>query len=232
MNYQEYYRNKTLLSSSGNTKIDKNEIPTYNLSLLPHSLNSRKINLCTFSTKECRDVCLNMAGRGKFNNVQKARGIKTEFFINKKREFLIMLTNELSKINLKFPLALIRLNTFSDINWEKEFNTIGLSITDFANIISYNYTKNPSYIKTRKKNEEYTFSFSGYNWTQCDEFLKNKDCNVAVVFEKYIPTTYKGFNVLNGDESDMRLAKYDGLGNIIGLKLKGTKTINKFIIEQ
>ena len=40
---------------------------------LYYTLNSKGENLCRFSTRECRTVCLNTAGMGKFNSVQKAR---------------------------------------------------------------------------------------------------------------------------------------------------------------
>lgn len=227
-----HFRKNPLLSSGGNTKIDKNEIPTYNLSLLPHTLNSRKVNLCAFSTKECRDVCLNGVGRGKFNQVQEARSRKTEFFVQYRKAFISTLLSELARINSLYDKVLVRLNTFSDVNWEKEFNELGFSIENFENIINYEYTKNPNYITSKKKNQEFTFSYSGYNWDKCEDLLKNKQCNVAVVFEKHLPTDYKGFKVLNGVDSDVRLKEYDGIGNIIGLKLKGGKKVSKFVVEQ
>jgi hypothetical protein len=232
MEIKNYYRKNSLLSSKGNTKIDKNDIPTYNLSLLPHSLNTKKVNLCTFSTKECRDLCLNTTGRGKFNSVQSARLKKTDFYIEHKKTFLSLLALELSRINLRFPEALIRLNTFSDIDWEKELNLIDFSTEDFSNLIFYNYTKNPNYILNKTKNQEFTFSFSGYNWNKCEEFLNKKQCNVAVVFDGNKPKIYKGFNVLDGDITDMRLEKYDGLGNVIALRLKGNnKNFKNFVVK-
>ena len=56
----KYYSNKKLLANgSSNTKLAKNTVKTYGLSLIPHSLNTKGVNLCKFSTKECRSLCLN-----------------------------------------------------------------------------------------------------------------------------------------------------------------------------
>lgn len=134
-----FRRNNLLTAGSSNTKIAKNAFPTYNLSLLPHSLNSKKENLCTHSTKECRALCLNMSGRGGFFAVQKVRELRTEFFIQYRREFLIVLASELARINSLYSRALIRLNTFSDINWQKEFTLIGIKLEDFVNLTFYKF---------------------------------------------------------------------------------------------
>jgi hypothetical protein len=53
-----------------------------------------------------------------------------------------------------------------------------------------------------------------------------------------LPTTYKGFEVINGDETDQRLKIIEGTGKIIALKYKNpigkkgsTFESSKFIIE-
>ena len=55
--------------------------------------------------------------------------------------------------------------------------------------------------------------------------------NVAVVFKNELPLTYKGYNVINGDESDLRY--YDPKNVIIGLKAKGKAKNDKtnFVIN-
>lgn len=227
MDIKDHFIKNNLLTLSGNTKIDKNTIPTYNLSLLPHRLNSLKENLCTYSTKECRSACLNMAGRGSFSSVQRVRSLRTEFFVQHRKDFLRVLSYELSRINSLHKRALVRLNTFSDINWKLEFATIGIKLEDFINLTFYGYTKNPLYITSKASNEEYVYSFSGKNWLQCDKFLKDKLCNVAVVFEKEIPETYNGYEVISGDSSDERLVEKEGVGKIIGLKYKRPRGLNQ-----
>lgn len=229
MNIKQHFIKNNLLTLGGNAKIDKNDIPTYNLSLLPHTLNSKKENLCTYSTAECRAACLNMAGKGAFASVQNARSLRTEFFVQHRKEFLIVLTSELARINSLYKRALIRLNTFTDINWKKEFANVNINIEDFVNLTFYGYTKNPLYVQSAAKNEEYVYSYSGKNWKQCEAFLEEKKCNVAVVFGNELPEMYKGFKVIPGDTTDERLREKEGTGFIVGLKYKKPKGIKPLL---
>ena len=220
MEIRLHFIKNNLLTFGGNTKIDKNEIPTYNLSLLPHSMNSQKVNLCPNSTADCRAVCLNLSGRGNFSSVQNVRELRTEFYIQHRYDFLITLLSELSRINAVHKRALIRLNTFSDVDWKTEFKSVGIKIEDFKNLTFYGYTKRPELIKHKAKNEEFVFSFSGKNSRDCKYFLDNKIANIAVVFDGTLPERFWGAPVLNGDLSDERLAEKEGTGKIIGLKYK------------
>lgn len=222
MEISHFIKNNLLTTGDSNTKIAKNSYPTYNLSLLPHSMNSKKENLCTHSTTECRALCLNMSGRGSFHSVQSSRGLRTEFFIQHRKAFLTVLAAELARINSLFPRVLVRLNTFSDVNWKEEFKTININIEDFINITFYGYTKVPAYVLNKAKNEEYVFSYSGKNWKECKQLLDAKICNVAVVFSE-VPTTYEGYEVLPGDDTDQRLVETEGTGKIIGLRFKKPK---------
>lgn len=137
MDHIQYYKSKKLLSDGKtNAKLAKNNLKTYGLSLLPHSLNSKKENLCKFSTAECRKSCLNMTGQGAFSSVQTARLNKVDYFVNHKSDFLNKLYSELSAINKKGKAA-IRLNVISDVDWEGEMKKHNKSLGDFSNIIFY-----------------------------------------------------------------------------------------------
>ena len=95
-----YFDKKDLLTSGkSNTKTAKNSTPTYYLSLQPTNLNTKKENLCKFSTKECRAACLQFAGRQSFSNVVQSRSRKTEFFVNHKGLFIKKLWKELEELN-------------------------------------------------------------------------------------------------------------------------------------
>jgi len=48
--------------------------------------------------------------------------------------------------------------------------------------------------------------------------------NVAIVFRKELPETYKGYKVVNGDEHDLRFL--DPQNVIVGLKAKGKAKID------
>ena len=64
----------------------------------------------------------------------------------------------------------------------------------------------------------------------------NNGGNVSVVFEKYLPKVYKGFKVINGDETDLRFL--DQKNVVVGLthkKIKGRKEVftnDGFVIKQ
>lgn len=236
MDYNAYFKKKTLLSDGkSNTKMAKNKTKTYGLSLVPHTLNSRGENLCKFSTKECRQLCLNMTGRAAFNSVQNARRIKTDFFVEQKATFLEKLYKELVDIDNKGEKVLVRLNVVSDVDWNTEFAKAGYDIGALENITFYAYTKNPFQIEDNVlPNQHFTFSYSGGNWMWCEKFLKEKKANVAVVFKDKLPDNYKGFKVINGDLDDERTL--DEKGVIVGLKYKvpriGKKfESNKFVVE-
>ena len=70
------------LITEQNAKTTKGEQFGYLTGILymaPHSI-VKGINICPFSTEECRAACLYSAGRGKFSNVQAARIRKTKLW--------------------------------------------------------------------------------------------------------------------------------------------------------
>lgn len=236
MDLIKYFDKKSLLADGkSNTKMAKNSTQTYGLSLVPHTLNDKKENLCMFSTKECRAVCLNMTGRAAFDNVQQARLHKTNFFVYHKEDFINKLYSELEAIERKGQKCLVRLNVVSDVDWESEFKRFGKTMGDFKNILFYAYTKNPFQIENNVlDNQHFTFSYSGGNWKWCQKFLEEKKANVAVVFKNSLPLEWRGFKVINGDNDDQRVL--DEKGVIVGLKYKtprGTKyEKSKFVIDE
>ena len=137
-------------------------------------------------------------------------------------EFLKQLIREIknheiycNKNNFK---PVVRLNTTTDISWE-----IHGIFELFPAIQFYDYTK----IKKRvlkylnneyPKNYHLTFSMNEINYNDCMEILKMGG-NVAMVFRKNLPATYKGYKVVNGDVSDLRFL--DPNNSIVGLKAKG-----------
>jgi hypothetical protein len=88
----------------------------------------------------------------------------------------------------------------------------------FPNIQFYDYTKIKEVFDwSLPKNYYPTFSRSETNWDECVEILDGGG-NVAVVFTNR-PNYYKGHEVINGDESDLRFL--DKRGVIVGLSAKG-----------
>lgn len=224
-----------LTDGKSNTKTAKNSLRTYYLSLQPTDLNSKGENLCKFSTKECRSMCLQFAGRQSFDNVVKSRTRKTELFVNDPVEFTDRLWKELEDLNTKGRCA-VRLNLLSDVNWDVQFiKHLQKDMNSLKNIQFYDYTKDPIKVGMNNvRNYNLTYSFSGGNWKHCENFLNNKLANVAVVFKNELPLIYKGYKVVNGDLSDERFL--DPKGCIVGLKYKTAKGVkyskNKFVVDE
>jgi hypothetical protein len=247
------------LLNSGNSKTRKGEkkgFTTYGIHLAPASLSG--FNVCDSSSAGCRWACLNTAGRGAMNSVQKARIKKTLFFFKDKQGFLAELWAEVAKsirsAARKNMVPCFRLNLTSDLPWEKiKFN--GQSVMEaFPNVQFYDYCKSPermtAFVNSQTapqtwagnwkhvatggrdwpKNYHLTFSRSETNGALALAFLKSGG-NVAMVFRKSLPATYYGHEVIDGDETDLRFL--DGSGKIIGLKEKGLakKDATGFVLE-
>jgi hypothetical protein len=228
------------LLNSGNSKTRKGEkkgFTTYGIHLAPASLSG--FNVCDSSSAGCRWACLNTAGRGAMNSVQKARIKKTLFFFKDKQGFLAELWAEVAKsirsAARKNMVPCFRLNLTSDLPWEKiKFN--GQSVMEaFPNVQFYDYCKSPERMTKfvngeMPQNYHLTFSRSETNGALALAFLKSGG-NVAMVFRKSLPATYYGHEVIDGDETDLRFL--DGSGKIIGLKEKGLakKDETGFVLE-
>ena len=221
-----YNVNNLLDRFGANTKLKKSSKGIYNvagLSLLP------SLKFCPMSIKAgCFDLCLKSAGRGKFNNVVKARNNKSNFYNNDKDLFIELLIHELKlhvinckKNNVK-PSA--RLNVLSDIPYEKTdiFNM-------FQEIYFYDYTKRVNRLEACNKiiNYKLMFSYSGRE-AYLNSVAKALDFSnpIAVVFRNTFPKYFLGRPVFNGDLSDIDNSTKHG--HVIALKAKGSLAKNSF----
>ena len=117
----------------------------------------------------------------------------------------------------------------------------GLNIFEsFPDIQFYDYTVlDKKYTKFLNgelpTNYHLTYSRKEDNQLQVLENLNNGG-SVSVVFEKYLPKVYKGYKVINGDDTDLRFL--DPKNVVIGLthkKIKGRKEVftnDGFVIKQ
>ena len=158
------------------------------------------------------------------SNVQSARINKAKFWAFNRQGFYIQLTNEILKADTKGrkqgKKIAIRLNGTSDIDHIDLISRYtGVDVLKLSNVIFYDYTKNPNHVK-KYLNTDYklTFSRSESNEAKALELLQAGG-NVAIVFSGPLPTTYKGFPVIDGDLSDLRFL--DPKNVIVGLKAKG-----------
>ena len=197
------------------------------LYLAPARLGGLK-NICKYSSKACRYLCINQTGRGQFNSVQQARISKTVLLIQDEQAFIANLKVNISALIKKARrnglAASIRLNGTSDLPWESK----GI-MQEASSVTFYDYTKDPirmsAYLAGRfPSNYSLTFSRSENNEAKCLDVLA-KGGNVAVVFRtKELPSTWQGYKVVNGDKNDLRFL--DPKGVVIGLYAKGKKARN------
>jgi hypothetical protein len=227
---------KNLMSKGDtNAKTIKNDLETFILYLAPYNLSG--FNVCPFASKGCISGCLNTAGMGIFSNVQLSRINKSKFWGFNREGFYIQLANELLKIHDKavkksIKIA-IRLNGTSDIDHlDLLVRYSGINFLDpfYNNLLFYDYTKNYNHIKKYLgSNYKLTFSRSEVNDLDSYRILKDGG-NVAVVFKNELPQFWNGFEVINGDDTDLRY--FDPSNVVIGLKAKGKakKDLSGFVV--
>ena len=236
----EYKVPKRLTFRSGNPKTDKNKkldkVVYYELKKTYIKLNDCLIlryngmpynlsgyQMCPSASAGCSASCLHTAGNPVFQKQKDLGRInRSRYYMqdrpNHNKQLIREIHNhELYCIKNGF-IPVVRLNTTTDIPWE-----IHDIFELFPNVQFYDYTK----IKKRifkylnneySKNYHLTFSMHETNYDDCIEVLNNGG-NVAMVFRNQLPETYKGFQVVNGDESDLRFL--DPRNSIVGLKAKG-----------
>lgn len=197
------------------------------------------VNVCANAKRaKCETGCLFSAGRGQMNVVQNARIRKTEWWRDNRDTFLDALVRHIEnfvkwceKKNVK---PAVRLNGTSDIPFELYSVTRnGVRhdnvMTAFPEVIFYDYTKIVK--RARRKlpvNYHLTVSYSEANPSYRDEVLQTAreyDVNVAVVYRdkasvrNVVNHGWKGFDVIDGDETDLRFT--DPRGCIVALYAKG-----------
>jgi hypothetical protein len=231
---------KLLDTSGNNTKVKKtndfrskkvvdkfgNYIRLASLSMRPDDILCPSRHLAG-----CAEPCLVSAGMGAFSNVEAGRQAKTDFFHNDREGFLDQLRRELgnferlcAKTNTK---PVVRLNTISDIQWER----YGIPQA-FPNVFFYDYTKIAKRLGNTPDNYRLMFSYSGKAEYQKQVAIALKhDVPISVVFFGDMPETFLGRRVIDGDASDLENL-FSGK-TIVGLKAKGKakKSESDFVID-
>jgi len=213
------------------------------LHLAPHKRASTarfKVNTCPDASIGCRRSCLNTAGRGRFDNVQRARINRTRYLVREPLQFLGQLGHEIEALQRKADrmqlLPAIRLNGTSDIAWERLFPKL---FSKYAGTQFYDYTKSTGRMlqfrrqrERRRRNawldafpaggfpRNYHLTYSRSEDSHPEEIraLIKLGCNVALVFEE-IPAKYAGIKVVDGMASDLRFL--DPEGRYVGLRAIG-----------
>lgn len=223
------------LLTTQNYKTSKGEklgILTGILYLAPAKISGYEV--CPQRSEGCTRACLYTAGMGAFSNVQKARIEKTKQFFENREAFLEQLRKDIKALVKKAEklnmTPAVRLNGTSDIEWTRT----GL-MKEFPEIQFYDYTKvMRRVVENDIPNYHITFSKNECNDEQSEWVLKNGG-NVAVVFStkkgEALPSTWKGYPVYDGDDTDARFLDPKG-GYVVGLRAKGKakKDTDGFVI--
>ena len=226
---------KKLLNIDNNYKTVKGQKYGYKTAILylAPSINSG-FNVCPQASQGCKSACLYTSGHGRFDNVKQGRINKTRWYIQERESFLIQLTKEIKNFvnNCKKNnfIPCVRLNGTSDISWEN----MGI-LQEFPTVQFYDYTKVFKRMKMycngqMPSNYHLTYSLNEDNKELAFEVLKMKG-NISAVFRNYLPTKYEGYQVVNGDESDLRFL--DKKNCIVGLIAKGDakKDSSGFVLD-
>ena len=179
----------------------------------------------------CMAGCLRTAGRGAFDSVQAARDAKTAFFREHREAFMLSfaadvwtLVRKARKLDM---VPLVRPNGTSDIPWENIIvQAYGKNLFQlFPDVQFYDYTKHPSRKLEGKTagNYDLTFSFSAVTPKPISIKGLTNPANrrVAVVFHKReeIPASFRGWPVVDGDDTDVRHIEPSGV--VVALYAKG-----------
>ena len=209
-------------------------------------LDPRNTKVCPYQDiAKCKVGCLNTAGRAgiikkgeKTNNILQARARKTDLFFEDRKEFMRLIVKDIEALIRKADRLgvkpCVRLNGTSDIQFETIKLDNGSTIfEEFPSVQFYDYTKIPTRKVKHIKNYHLTWSYSEANKKYADYWRTalDKGMNVATVFRKDLPESYKNVKVVSGDMNDLRFL--DERGVIVGLKAKGKarKDTSGFVVD-
>jgi hypothetical protein len=218
-----------LLGVSGDAKTSKGEklgFKTAILYMAPAMQSGEQ--LCPMAAiAQCDLACLFTAGRGAMAPVFFSRLRKALFWQQYREEFIAMLKKEIANLYARSQKdgdweLLVRLNGTTDIRWENYGIIEALPMVKF-----YDYTK----IANRKNlpvNYDLTFSYSGV--AAFLPFVKKAiaiGMRIAVVFRTrklvedmlFFKQTFLGLDIVDGDDTDVRVL--DPLGVVVALYAKG-----------
>jgi hypothetical protein len=223
-------------------KAEKMDWRGMGLSLAPADKSGFQV--CASASPECIKHCIFTAGMGAEHMSQKdglhvvwmGRIWRTMWFFRDRATFMDKLYRDIANNRD----AAIRLNVFSDWQWERQTITVsekraekyGTAAGTFRNLFEvfpevqfYDYTKHfARMFRDRPSNYHLTFSLHENNQHQAVEVLR-AGMNVAAVTNKLSGDLF-GYPVIDGDEHDLRFL--DPSPMVVGLNAKGTLKSNPF----
>lgn len=229
---------KLFTDGKNNAKLKKSEGMGYKaigLHLAPANLSGYEV--CSSRSCGCTEACLNTAGMGRFDSVQKARIRRTKFFFEDRNGFKKQIQKELNSLKRHCDknnlIGAVRMNTISDIVWEKVWPEL---FSKNKELQLWDYSKHIKRFRpdwALPDNYHLTFSKSESNDAAVAEVLSHNKFNVCAVFaSEEFPDEWMDRKVYNADVHDLRFLDPPG-GFIGGLKAKGEakKDTSGFVIQ-
>lgn len=210
---------------------------TYGLSLMParsaaaycvrygFTAAARKLRgfgVCPHSTSACRGACLATAGKGCMSDVQAGRTARTLLWATDPDAAYSLTCHHIRQAVLRHGVenVAIRLNTLSDIEWERVLPAEFWS--EFADVQFYDYTKSLERVTSRRIPANYHLTYSASERTTFDEVrdLVRRRINVAVVIGQHPdapkPARWAGRRVVDGNATDARYLDPKGSVVLLG----------------
>ena len=243
-----------LAGINSSAKIVKGEKKDYNtLVLYLAAADMSGFNICPQATTDCKDACLVNSGRArmivegtKINQINWARLKKTWLFFFNREFFMSWLNAEISAAKVlsaeQGKNFAVRLNGTSDLNMNY-FKFNGKSILDIhSDVQFYDYTKMQKQLDNAKMYSNYDVTFSYANTDEHNNiatamYALSIGQKIAVVFNLasfggQFPETFFGYDVANGDETDLTFLQDK---QVLGLNLKKVsknQSDNSFIVTK
>ncbi len=253
----EYYADGTgrsvLTEGDDNAKFGKSAkgAEVYQVGVTMAPATESGYDVCAYKSAGCSGSCLNTTPRNTWDTAKLARIRRTLLVLVHPTEAKAYIARDLARCARKCHkngwLLAIRLNTMSDLAWERLFAEI-FKARGEAQFLDY--TKNPDrywqWLGQRRadpyklerfaKNYHLTFSRSELNEDKCRLFLhEGGTCTIVVRTEadraKLLANGYKGFPCINGDLHDRRWEDKPGHWVVLIAKGKAKTDTTGFVVD-
>ena len=229
---------KVLTSGAAQYKLGKNTLASFGLMLAPEkklmapalediraAFNlTGAINICPLASGGCAAACLSDSGQSGMPDQQRAQAVRTAFLLSQPWAAGLIIGAEIRSALRRNDRINLRLNVTSDIRWELVAPDMVTALAA-AGVQLYDYTAwRPS---DRAPSADYHLTYSAKERAHTsDDYLVGilaSGNNVAMPFDtargRALPTTWRGYPVIDGDDSDER--RNDPRGVVVGLRAKG-----------